>query len=114
MISRSAYAQLRYSGPILAGTVVSLALVFGVAPALALFATGAARWLGLAAWSLMIVSYQPMLRFYGRSSWWALALPLVAAAYALCTLLSAWQHHRGRGGMWKGRAQAQIREAPGR
>jgi hopene-associated glycosyltransferase HpnB len=108
MIARSAYAQLRYSVLILAGTVVGLALVFGAAPALALFAGGTARWLGLAAWLLMIVSYQPILRFYGRSSWWAVALPLVAAGYAWCTLLSAWQHHRGRGGMWKGRAQALV------
>jgi hypothetical protein len=30
----------------------------------------------------------------------------VAAFYAWCTLLSAWQHHQGKGGMWKGRAQA--------
>jgi len=37
---------------------------------------------------------------------WAPALPAIATAYLLFTLDSAWQHLRGRGGMWKGRAQA--------
>lgn len=106
MISRSAYAQLRYSPLMLAGTLVGLALVYGVPPALALFAAGAARLAGLAAWLLMAISFQPIARFYRRSPLWGIALPLIAAFYAGCTLLSAWQHMRGRGGMWKGRAQA--------
>jgi hypothetical protein len=54
----------------------------------------------------MVIAYQPLLRFYRRSPLWGLALPLVATFYAWCTLVSAWQHGRGRGGMWKGRAQA--------
>jgi len=106
MISRSAYAQLGYSPLMLAGTLVGLALVYGAPPALALFATGAARLAGLAAWALMAISFQPIARFYRRSPLWGIALPLIAAFYAGCTLLSAWQHMRGRGGMWKGRAQA--------
>jgi hopene-associated glycosyltransferase HpnB len=106
MISRSAYAQLRYSPLLLAGTLVGLALVYGVPPALALFGTGWARLAGLAAWALMAIAFQPMLRFYRRSPLWGIALPAIAAFYAGCTLLSAWQHGQGRGGMWKGRAQA--------
>jgi hopene-associated glycosyltransferase HpnB len=106
MISRSAYAQLRYSPILLAGTLVGLALVYAVPPALALFGSGWARIAGGAAWTLMAVSFQPMLAFYRRSPLWGVALPLIAAFYAGCTLLSAWQHGRGRGGMWKGRAQA--------
>jgi hypothetical protein len=54
----------------------------------------------------MAVSFWPMLRFYGRSLLWALALPLIGLLYAGFTLDSAVQHWRGRGGMWKGRAQA--------
>ena len=106
MISRSAYAQLRYSPLMLAGTLLGLALVYGAPPALALFGTGVARLAGLAAWVLMAISFQPIARFYRRSPLWGIALPLIAAFYAGCTLLSAWQHMRGRGGMWKGRAQA--------
>jgi hopene-associated glycosyltransferase HpnB len=107
MISRSAYAQLRYNPAILSLTVVGLALVFGLPIAL-LFESGTPQLLGLAACTLMVIAYQPLLRFYRRSPLWGLALPLVAAFYAWCTLASAWQHARGRGGMWKGRAQAQA------
>jgi hopene-associated glycosyltransferase HpnB len=106
MISRSAYAQLRFRPLVLAATVVGLAFLFGIAPFLSVLAHGTARQLGLIALVLMICSYQPVLRFYRRSPLWGLALPLVAAFYGWCTIVSAWQHHRGRGGMWKGRAQA--------
>lgn len=106
MISRSAYAQLGYSPFLLAGTVFGLGLMYAVPPALTLFGTGWARTFALAAWALMAISFQPMLRFYRRSALWGVALPLIAAFYAGCTLLSAAQHMRGRGGQWKGRAQA--------
>jgi hopene-associated glycosyltransferase HpnB len=108
MIARSAYAQLRYSKLLLVGTVLGLALVYGVAPVLAITAHGPARVLAIAACALMASSYQPVLRFYRRSPFWGLALPLVAAFYAGCTLLSARQHRQGKGGMWKGRTQAQV------
>jgi hopene-associated glycosyltransferase HpnB len=106
MISRSAYAQLRYSPLLLAGTLLGLAIVYAAPPLLALFGYGAARFAGIGAWALMAIAFQPMLAFYRRSPLWGVALPLIAAFYAGCTLLSAWQHMRGRGGMWKGRAQA--------
>lgn len=106
MISRSAYAQLRYSPVLLAGTVLGMALVYLAPPALGLFGEGLARWLGLGAWAIMALTFQPMLRFYRRSPLWGVALPGIAAFYLGCTMLSAWQHLRGRGGMWKGRAQA--------
>ena len=109
MISRSAYAQLGYSPLALLGTLAGLALVYAVPPALALAGHGWARVAGAAAWTLMGIAFQPMLRFYRRWPLWGLALPAIAAFYAGCTLLSAFQHHRGRGGMWKGRAQAAAR-----
>lgn len=105
MISRSAYAQLRYNPAILTLTLVGLALVFALPIAL-LFASGTPQLLGIATCVLMFAAYQPLLRFYRRSPLWGVALPLVAAFYAWCTLASAWQHAQGRGGMWKGRAQA--------
>ena len=109
MISRSAYAQLGYSPLMLIGTVLGLFLVFGAPPLLTLIGSGAGRIMAAMAWALMALSFQPMLRFYHRSPLYGVALPLIAAFYAGCTLLSAWQHHRGRGGMWKGRAQAAMR-----
>lgn len=106
MISRSAYAQLGYSPVVLAGTTLGLAVTYLAPPLLAVFARGSTQWAALAAWALMALAFQPMLRFYRRSPLWGIALPAIASFYAGCTLLSAWQHVRGRGGMWKGRVQA--------
>jgi hopene-associated glycosyltransferase HpnB len=111
MVSRSAYAQLSYSPWLLAGTVAGMALVYAAAPLLALFAGGPARWLGLAAWALMAASFQPMLRYYRLSPLWGALLPLIGAIYTLFTLQSAIEVWRGRGGMWKGRAQAQAAQS---
>lgn len=106
MVSRSAYAQLGYSPLLLAGTVLGMVLTYLVPPCLALFGAGAARLAGVAAWAMMALAFQPMLRFYRVSPLWGLALPVIGAAYTLFTLQSAWQVWRGKGGMWKGRAQA--------
>ncbi|MBS0409818.1 MAG: glycosyltransferase [Proteobacteria bacterium] len=106
MVSRSAYAQLNYSPWLLAGTLVGMGLVYLAAPLLTAFAGGWARWLGLAAWTAMAISFQPMLAFYRRSPLWGFALPAIGALYSLFTVQSAIQVWQGKGGMWKGRAQA--------
>jgi hopene-associated glycosyltransferase HpnB len=106
MVSRSAYAQLDYSPLLLLGTVVGMGWIYLAPPAITFLATGPARWLGLAAWLAMALALQPMLRFYRVSPFWGLAMPAIAFVYALFTINSALQVWRGRGGMWKGRAQA--------
>ena len=106
MISRSAYAQLRYSPWRLTGILLGLGVVYLAAPLLAVFDHGVAQALGALAWLAMAAAFQPMLRFYGRSPLWGLALPLIAALYAAFTFWSAIQVWRGAGGVWKGRAQA--------
>ena len=106
MISRTAYAQLGYSRWLLAGAVAGMALTYLAPPALALFAHGLARWAGIAGWLLMAASYQPILRLYRRSPLWGPLLPVIAGLYTFFTIQSALQVWRGRGGMWKGRAQA--------
>ncbi len=111
MVSRSAYAQLGYSPWLLAGTLVAMLLTYVAPPAFALFGHGWARWAGAAAWLLMAVSFLPTLRLYRRSPLWGLALPPIGATYCVFTLQSALDTWRGRGGMWKGRAQAQNRAA---
>jgi hopene-associated glycosyltransferase HpnB len=103
MISRSAYAQLGYSPWLLAATTAGMILVFLAPPLLALFAEGPARWLGVAVWALMALSFQPMLRFYRLLPVWGIALPGIALFYMVYTLDSAWRHLRRRGGEWKGR-----------
>jgi len=112
MVARTAYAQLGYSPLLLAGTVLGLAVTYLAPVVLTLLADGFAQFAGLFAWALMAIAFRPNLRFYGMSglrSWlWAAALPAIAAMYMAFTLDSAYQHARGRGGMWKGRAQANI------
>jgi hopene-associated glycosyltransferase HpnB len=110
MVSRTAYAQLRYSPVLLAGTVMGLALTYLAPVALALFADGIAQFLGIFVWASMALAFRPTLRFYGLSAFWGLALPAIAAMYMAFTLDSAYQQARGRGGMWKGRAQANVSE----
>jgi hopene-associated glycosyltransferase HpnB len=106
MVARSAYAQLGYSPLALAGTFVGMIAAYGAAPLLALFAHDSAQASGILAWAAMTFAFQPILKFYRLSPLWGLALPLIGAVYALFTFDSAVQHWRGRGGMWKGRAQA--------
>ena len=110
MVARSAYAQLGYSPLLLAGTVARPDDHLYCADALALFATGVAQVLGILAWLAMAVAFQPTLRFYRLSPLWGLALPAIAAIYMAFTIDSAYQHARGRGGMWKGRVQANVSE----
>lgn len=108
MTARSAFAQLHYNPLLLLGTVAALALLFFAPPVLALFATGQAGVLGAVAWAVMAGLYQPILAYYGRNPLWGFALPLIAAFYLAATIWSAIEHARGRGGLWKGRAQARL------
>jgi hypothetical protein len=103
MVSRSAYAQLRYSPLLLAGTVAGMAITFLAAPMLSIFASGVPRYLGLLVWLAMAISFVPTLRFYKLSPLWAIALPGIALLYLCYTLNSAYKYLRRRGGQWKGR-----------
>ena len=111
MVARSAYAELNYSVLRLIGTLAGLVLVYLAPPATALFAWGISQLAGWAACVIMVVMMQPILRFYRLSPLWGLALPFIAAFYAWFTFDSALQYWRGKGGMWKGRAQADARSA---
>ena len=106
MVARSAYAQLRFSPLLLAGTLAALILIFVAPVPLALLSHGLPRAAGAAAWAAMALAFQPVLAFYRRSPLWGIVLPLIAACYAAFTFDSARQYWRGRGGHWKGRAQA--------
>lgn len=108
MVSRSAYAQLQFSPLLLAGAILGLILTYFAPVLLAFFAPSPAGGCGIAAYVLMSVSFAPIQRFYGLKRWRALTLPLIAGLYMVYTLDSALQHWRGRGGMWKGRAQAHF------
>jgi hopene-associated glycosyltransferase HpnB len=106
MVARSAYAQLGYSPTLLCGTVLGMVVVYAAPPLLAIFAGGTTGIMGTVTWLLMAGAYQPMLRFYRLSPVWGPLLPVTGVCYTVFTMNSAIQHWRGRGGMWKGRAQA--------
>ena len=108
MVARSAYAQLNYSPLQLIGCVAGLILTYIVPPLMALFAAGWAQIFGIAAWALMTISFQPILRFYRLSPLWGVALPAITFLFMLYTLDSAYQYFAGKGGTWKGRVQAKA------
>ncbi|UGQ08983.1 glycosyltransferase [Yinghuangia sp. ASG 101] len=107
MVARSAFAQLRHSWLLLAGTVVGLALVYLAAPMAVVVGAVAGNpplaAVGAATWAVMTATYVPMVRYYGRPSYEALLLPFAATLYLGMTVDSAVQHARGRGAAWKGR-----------
>jgi hopene-associated glycosyltransferase HpnB len=105
MISRSAFAQLHHSYLLLAGTLVGLSFTYLLPVWLLLCGAPRLAGFGCAALLLMGVCYLPMVRFYGLSPLWSLSLPLTALFYAGAVVHSAFQHARGRGGIWKGRVQ---------
>jgi hopene-associated glycosyltransferase HpnB len=106
LIARTAFTQLRYSAVLLAGTLAGMLLTY-VVPLLLLSAhDSTARLLGFAAWLLMSASFLSTVRFYRLSMVWALLLPLTAVFYTYATWLSAVRYWRGKGALWKGRAQA--------
>jgi hopene-associated glycosyltransferase HpnB len=104
MVARTAFAQLYYSPLLLAATVLALAIVYLVPPALVLASVPAAGVAGVA-WAAMSLAYWPTLRFYGLSPLWAPLLPAIALVYLAATIDSARRHWRGAGGEWKGRVQ---------
>ena len=108
MISRSAFAQLRYSLTILIAVMALMALVFLVPVALTICGNGINRVFAGLSWLLMALAFRPTLRYYEQSPFWGLALPAIASAYMVFTINSAYQHFRGRGGLWKGRVQANV------
>jgi len=106
MVSRTAYAQLRYSPPLLLATVAALAFVYLLPPVATIFGAGPGRAFGIGAWAIMAILFQPTLRSYRLSPLWGFALPAIAAAYLVFTVQSAIASMRGKGGLWKGRFQA--------
>ncbi|HXE33974.1 MAG TPA: glycosyltransferase [Verrucomicrobiae bacterium] len=106
LIARTAFTQLRYSALLLAETLAGMFLTY-VAPLVLLFAhDSTARILGFASWLLMSLSFLPTVRFYRLSPFWAPFLPLIALFYTYGSWLSAVRFWMGKGGQWKGRAQA--------
>jgi hopene-associated glycosyltransferase HpnB len=110
LIARTAFTQLGYSNLVLAGTLLGMLLTYVVPVAFTFNAKPAVWRLSLATWAVMASTYLPTVRFYGLSAWWAPFLPFVAVFYSYATWLSAVHYWLGRGGQWKGRAQASRKQ----
>ena len=111
MIARTAFTQLGYSSLLLTGTVLGMFVTY-LLPVIFTFSARPVVWrLGLAAWALMAITYLPTVRFYRMSPLWAAALPVAAAFYTYATWVSAVRYWLGRGGQWKGRAQAPAKSS---
>jgi hopene-associated glycosyltransferase HpnB len=110
MVSRSAFAELRFSSLRLIGAIGGMAVVYVAPPLFAIFARGGPQIAGALTWAMMALSLMPALRLYARPLVGGFALPAIAAAYVAFTVDSAVQYWRGRGGYWKGRFQAPMRE----
>jgi hopene-associated glycosyltransferase HpnB len=109
MISRSAFNQLHHSALLLFFSMIGMAIIYLLPPALTLFSHRLApAALGAVAWLLMTLSYVPVLRLYRLNPLWTLALPLAAIFYVGATFHSAWKYWTGHGGEWKGRIQDPV------
>jgi hopene-associated glycosyltransferase HpnB len=108
MISRCAFNQLHHSTLLLFLSMIGMAFIYLLPPALVLSGHRALTVLGATAWLMMVFSYIPVLRLYRLSPLWALALPLAAIFYVGATFHSAWKYWTGRGGEWKGRVQDPV------
>jgi hopene-associated glycosyltransferase HpnB len=106
LIARTAFTQLRYSLLLLLATLAGLFVTYLLAW-IFFFTLDDPGWLlASTAVSIMTATYGATVRFYGLPWLWALTLPFAAIFYGYATLLSALRYWRGRGGQWKGRAQA--------
>lgn len=103
MVARTAFTQLKYS-PWLLGLCTLLMLVGFAIPVVGLlYSTPVIQCLAAATLIIMMATYVPVLRFYGRTPVWALAMPLIGILYLAMTWSSAIRYWRGERSRWKGR-----------
>ncbi len=107
MVARSAFTELEYSSLRLVLCTGSMLLLFAL-PTLGLLAGPWAAGGGALALGLMVLSYLPMVRFYGLPGLWALTLPAAAMLFLAMTWSSAWRYWRGTRAVWKNRVYGVV------
>ncbi|MEZ5921753.1 MAG: glycosyltransferase [Parvularculaceae bacterium] len=107
MVARTAFTQLGLNWFALIGAVIGMALLYLLAPAIALglpvHGNELAAAIAAAAWAVMALTYLPTARIYDETPLITFALPLAALLYTAMTISSAINHALGHGGQWKGR-----------
>ena len=104
MVARTAFTQLQYSSCLLALCTIIMAASFWGPVSGLLLPSKAAKVLSVLGLVAMILGYLPTLKFYGRSTWWTLTMPLIGTLYLTMTWTSAARYWLGKGSQWKGRA----------
>lgn len=103
MVARTAFTQLHYSSLILIGVTALMVLAYWV-PLIGLFIPDSTvHGLSLLSLMVMMLIYQPTLRYYGLSPLWALAMPAIGTLYLVMTWTSALRYWRGHRSSWKER-----------
>lgn len=103
MVARTAYTQLHYSPILLLLCTLTMLIVF-VFPIVSLFLPGlTSKLIALLTILIMVVTYLPILKFYGRHPAWSITLPLIGILYLLMTWISALRYISGSGSSWKQR-----------
>jgi len=109
LIARVAFTQLRYSLLVLLGALAGLFVTY-LLPWIVFFAFPGEAWVAVdTTIAMMAATFAVTVKFYGLSWPWALTLPIAAVFYGYATCVSAVRYWLGRGGQWKGRAQAPMK-----
>jgi hopene-associated glycosyltransferase HpnB len=107
MVARSAFTQLRYSFFLLLLCTALMSAAFWLPVAGLFFPSAAAKAISAGAWAAMMAGFLPTLRFYGRSRFFAFAMPLIGTFYLAMTWTSAFRFWIKKGAEWKGRSYLQ-------
>jgi hopene-associated glycosyltransferase HpnB len=103
MVARTAFTQLQYSSLLLFAVSTLMVLAYWI-PLIGLWLPDmTVRGLSLLSIAIMLLIYQPTLRYYGLSPLWALAMPLIGTLYLAMTWTSALRYWRGHRSSWKER-----------
>ena len=107
MVARTAFVQLRYSLLLLAGTIISMFLIYLLPPIAAVFGlvmeSQAVLVIGCISWILMSICYVPTLRLYRQPAWTSVFMPISALVFTLMTIDSARKFLIGIPPSWRGR-----------
>jgi hopene-associated glycosyltransferase HpnB len=108
MVARTAFSQLRYSVLLLLLCTTIMMTAFWLPFVGLLFPTAIAKFISAAALCGMVLIYLPTLKFYGLSSGWGVAMPLIGTLFLGMTWASAVRFWQGKGSRWKGRSYTKI------
>ncbi|MCZ6516881.1 MAG: glycosyltransferase [Gammaproteobacteria bacterium] len=113
LVTRSAFAELKFSTMRLLLCTLAMLWLFICVPLVLLIYSGVPAYIAAAGMLAMFMTYVPVLRFYKLWAGRALTLPLVALLYLAMTWHSAVRYWFGTRTVWKGRCyESRPRNVP--